>query len=134
MIVSGSFDETVRVWDVKTDKCLKVLSSHSDHVTAVNFNKDESLIVSSSYDGLCRIWDANMGHCVKTLIDDENPPVSFVKFSPNATLKTKKKHCNFEVEIAEARQPFEEEESKRNTRVVPTNVMLPSNSWGKGCC
>nr|GEW73482.1 retrovirus-related Pol polyprotein from transposon TNT 1-94 [Tanacetum cinerariifolium] len=49
-------------------------------------NRDGSLIVSSSYDGLCRIWDANTGNCVKTLIDDENPRVSFVKFSPNATL------------------------------------------------
>ncbi|KAK3026765.1 hypothetical protein RJ639_040304 [Escallonia herrerae] len=83
MIVSGSFDETVRVWDVKTGKCLKVLPAHSDPVTAVNFNRDGSLIVSSSYDGLCRIWDASTGHCMKTLIDDESPPVSFVKFSPN---------------------------------------------------
>lgn len=83
MIVSGSFDETVRVWDVKTGKCLKVLPAHSDPVTAVNFNRDGTLIVSSSYDGLCRIWDASTGHCMKTLIDDENPPVSFVKFSPN---------------------------------------------------
>uniref|UniRef100_J3LSC6 Uncharacterized protein n=1 Tax=Oryza brachyantha TaxID=4533 RepID=J3LSC6_ORYBR len=32
------------------------------------------MIVSGSYDGLCRI---------KTLIDDESPPVSFAKFSPN---------------------------------------------------
>ena len=23
------------------------------------------------------------GQCLKTLIDDDNPPVSFVKFSPN---------------------------------------------------
>ncbi|KAK4346716.1 hypothetical protein RND71_033055 [Anisodus tanguticus] len=83
MLVSGSFDETVRLWDVKTGKCLKVLPAHSDPVTAVNFNRDGSLIVSSSYDGLCRIWDASTGHCMKTIIDDENPPVSFVKFSPN---------------------------------------------------
>uniref|UniRef100_A0A6N2LBP0 WDR5-like beta-propeller domain-containing protein n=1 Tax=Salix viminalis TaxID=40686 RepID=A0A6N2LBP0_SALVM len=83
MIVSGSFDETVRIWDVKSGKCLKVLPAHSDPVTCVDFNRDGSLIVSSSYDGLCRIWDAGTGHCIKTLIDDENPPVSFVKFSPN---------------------------------------------------
>merc|ERR1712129_255551 len=38
---------------------------------------------SSSYDGLCRIWDTASGQCLKTLIDDDNPPVSFVKFSPN---------------------------------------------------
>ncbi|XP_023376823.1 WD repeat-containing protein 5 [Pteropus vampyrus] len=49
----------------------------------VHFNRDGSLIVSSSYDGLCRIWDTASGQCLKTLIDDDNPPVSFVKFSPN---------------------------------------------------
>ena len=33
---------------------------------------------------LCsRIWDTASGQCLKTLVDDENPPVSFVKFSPN---------------------------------------------------
>ena len=30
-----------------------------------------------------RIWDTTSGQCLKTLIDDDNPPVSFVKFSPN---------------------------------------------------
>ncbi|RXH75517.1 hypothetical protein DVH24_030238 [Malus domestica] len=83
MIVSGSFDETVRIWDVKTGKCLKVLPAHFDPVTAVDFNRDGSVIVSSSYDGLCRTWDASTGHCTKTLIDDENPPVSYVKFAPH---------------------------------------------------
>lgn len=33
--------------------------------------------------GLCRIWDADNGTCGRTLIDDENPPVSFVRFTPN---------------------------------------------------
>ncbi len=101
------FDESVRIWDVKTGKCLKTLPAHSDPVSAVHFNRDGSLIVSSSYDGLwywycrslldkstpflltnwsfsfSRIWDTASGQCLKTLIDDDNPPVSFVKFSPN---------------------------------------------------
>lgn len=29
------FDESVRIWDVKTGKCLKTLPAHSDPVTAV---------------------------------------------------------------------------------------------------
>ena len=41
------------------------------------------MIVSGSYDGVCRIWDAASGQCLKALVDDDNPPVSFVKFSPN---------------------------------------------------
>ena len=62
------FDESVRIWDVKTGKCLKTLPAHSDPVSAVDFNRDGTLIVSSSYDGLCRIWDTASGQCLKTLI------------------------------------------------------------------
>ena len=46
------FDESIRVWDVRTGKCLKTLPAHSDPVSAVHFNRDGSLIVSSSYDGM----------------------------------------------------------------------------------
>ena len=51
MQVSGSFDETVRLWEVKTCECTNTLPSHSYPVTAVHFNIDSTLIVSSSYDG-----------------------------------------------------------------------------------
>lgn len=77
MIASGSFDETVRIWEVKSGKCLRVLPAHSEPVTAVDFNRGGGLLVSSSYDGLCRIWDSATGRCMKTLIDDESPPVSY---------------------------------------------------------
>ena len=32
----NQFDESVRIWDVKTGKCLKTLPAHSDPVTAVS--------------------------------------------------------------------------------------------------
>jgi len=83
LVASGSFDESLRVWDAKTARCLKILPAHSDPVSGVHFSYDGTLIVSGSYDGLCRIWDTATGQCLKTLIDDDNPPVSFVKFSPN---------------------------------------------------
>lgn len=83
VLASGSFDETVRVWEVRSGKCLRVLPAHSEPVTAVDFDRAGDMIVSGSYDGLCRVWDSATGHCVKTLIDDESPPVSFAKFSPN---------------------------------------------------
>ncbi len=49
----------------------------------MDFSRDGTLIVSSSFDGLCRIWNAESGHCLKTVLDDKNPPVAFVRFSPN---------------------------------------------------
>lgn len=30
-----------------------------------------------------RLWDSGSGRCLKTLVDNDNPPVTSVKFSPN---------------------------------------------------
>ena len=75
MIASGSFDESIRLWDVKKGKCLRVLPAHSDPVTSVGFNKDGTLIVSGSYDGLLRLWDTSTGQCLKTIVDVNTSPV-----------------------------------------------------------
>lgn len=83
LIVSGAFDDTVRVWDVKTGKAVHVIRAHTMPVTSVHFNRDGSLIVSGSHDGSCKIWDAASGSLLKILIDDKVPAVSFAKFSPN---------------------------------------------------
>ncbi|CAN1170150.1 COMPASS-like H3K4 histone methylase component WDR5A [Linum perenne] len=76
-LIVSSFYESVRVWDVKSGKCLRAFPAHSDPVTIVDFDRDGSLIVSRSYDGLCRIWNSGTGNCMKNLIDEESPPVSF---------------------------------------------------------
>jgi COMPASS component SWD3 len=83
LIVSGSFDETVRIWDVKQGTC-KVLFAHSEPVSSVCFNKDGSLVVSSGYDGLIRIWDSSTGQCHKTLIDESNSAIAYTSFTPNS--------------------------------------------------
>lgn len=83
LIVTGSFDETVKLWDVRTGDCISTLPAHSDPVTAVDFNRDGTCIVSSSHDGLMRIWDVATGECLKTIYAEKNPPVTFVKYAPN---------------------------------------------------
>lgn len=70
LLISGSFDETVKIWDVRNGTCVKTLPAHSDPVSAVAFNRDGVLITSSSYDGLIRIWDTGSGSCVKTLVGE----------------------------------------------------------------
>ncbi|OUC49136.1 putative WD domain, G-beta repeat protein [Trichinella nativa] len=79
----SGFDETLRIWDVSTGTLISTLAAHPDPLTAVHYNRDGSLICTSSYDGAIRIWDANTGECVKSLIDEDNTPVSYAKFSPN---------------------------------------------------
>nr|GMD56730.1 COMPASS-like H3K4 histone methylase component WDR5A [Ipomoea batatas] len=90
-IATASDDKTARIWDVATGCLVKTLSGHTNYVFCLNYNHQSNLLVSGSFDETVRVWDvksgkvwdASTGHCMKTLIDDENPPVSFVKFSPN---------------------------------------------------
>jgi WD40 repeat protein len=50
LVVSGSKDKTLRLWDVASGKCVKTLEGHSDPVTSVCFSKDDKLVVSGSDD------------------------------------------------------------------------------------
>ncbi|KAG6834127.1 hypothetical protein H0H93_011673, partial [Arthromyces matolae] len=57
-IVSGSDDQSVRVWDASTGKELKVLEGHTGWVNSVAFSSDGSRILSGSEDQSVRVWDA----------------------------------------------------------------------------
>ncbi|KAK4845540.1 hypothetical protein QYF36_006280 [Acer negundo] len=56
-LLSSSVDNTVRLWQVGSNHCLKVFS-HSNYVTCVQFNPvDDNYFISGSIDGKVRIWN-----------------------------------------------------------------------------
>ncbi len=82
--LTGGFDGTVKLWDLRSGRVARSIVGHSDPVTCVHFNeKDAGLLLSSSFDGLARVWDLRSGHCLRTIVQDSNPPVGCAKFSPN---------------------------------------------------
>lgn len=83
MLVSGSYDEAVYLWDVRTARVMRKLPAHSDPVGGVDFVRDGSLVVSCSSDGLIRVWDVATGQCLRTFFHEDTPPVVSVRFSPN---------------------------------------------------
>lgn len=83
MLVSGSYDEAVYLWDVRSARVMKSLPAHSDPVGGIDVVWDGTLIASCATDGLIRIWDTATGQCLRTLVHEDNPPVTSVKFSPN---------------------------------------------------
>jgi len=83
MLVSGSYDEAVFLWDVRAARVMRSLPAHSDPVGGVDFVRDGTLIVSCANDGLIRVWDTATGQCLRTIVHEDNAAVSSVRFSPN---------------------------------------------------
>ena len=50
LIVSGSFDESMRLWDSRMRRCVRVTPCHSEPVTSVSFSNDGTFIMSASYE------------------------------------------------------------------------------------
>ena len=50
--MSGSYDETIFIWDVRTARVLRSLPAHSDPVGGIDFVRDGTLVASCSSDGL----------------------------------------------------------------------------------
>jgi len=65
LLVTGSFDRTIRIWDVDTAECLSVLVGHAACVRAVQF--DNAKLVSGSMDHTLKIWNLRTGACIRTL-------------------------------------------------------------------
>ncbi|KIW49837.1 hypothetical protein PV05_11482 [Exophiala xenobiotica] len=83
MLVSGSYDEAVFLWDVRAGRVMRKLPAHSDPVRGVDFLRDGTMVCSCSSDGLIRVWDAGTGQCLKTLVDEDRRQVTSVQFTPN---------------------------------------------------
>lgn len=65
--VSGSADNTVRVWDLETGRCVFTLGGHNGVVYGVAVSADGRVAVSGSVDATLKVWDLETGVCLNTL-------------------------------------------------------------------
>ena len=72
IIVSGSTEKVLRVWDPRTCQKLMKLKGHSDNVKALVVSRDGSQCLSASSDGTIRLWSIGQQRCVVTMrVHDE---------------------------------------------------------------
>jgi WD40 repeat protein len=66
-LASGSWDQTIRLWDTQNGQCLQVLQGHTGQIYSLNFKPDGQILMSSSYDQTVRFWDVQTGRCLKVI-------------------------------------------------------------------
>ncbi|WP_445638558.1 WD40 domain-containing protein [Nostoc sp. DSM 114161] len=81
-LASGSFDKTIKLWDVSTGKAIKTLTGHSSSVISVGFSPDGKTLASGSFDKTIKLWDVSTGKAIKTLTGHSSSVIS-VGFSPD---------------------------------------------------
>ncbi|XP_038203355.1 F-box/WD repeat-containing protein 7 [Arvicola amphibius] len=64
-IVSGSDDNTLKVWSAVTGKCLRTLVGHTGGVWSSQMR--DNIIISGSTDRTLKVWNAETGECIHTL-------------------------------------------------------------------
>ncbi|KAI0041923.1 WD40 repeat-like protein [Auriscalpium vulgare] len=83
-IVSGSKDETVRIWDAETGQPVGTpLEGHVGWVWSVAFSPDGRRVVSGLADKTIRIWDTETGKPVGRPLEGHTALVGSVAFSSN---------------------------------------------------
>ena len=79
-LVSGSDDNTIKLWDVQTGGVVKTFHGHTQWVYSVSISSDCTTVASGSLDHTIRLWDIQTEEC-HHVIEQQNP-VKHVRFSP----------------------------------------------------
>jgi F-box and WD-40 domain protein CDC4 len=66
-LVSGSYDNTVRVWKISTGETLHRLQGHAMKVYSVVLDHKRNRCISGSMDNFVKIWSLTTGACLFTL-------------------------------------------------------------------
>ena len=82
LIAVGSWDTTVKIWDVFSQKRVKVLKGHRTSVQACAYAPSGRHIVSAALDGEVKVWSTKSGTAVGT-ITGHSGPVTALSYTPS---------------------------------------------------
>ncbi|HEY9695382.1 MAG TPA: WD40 repeat domain-containing protein [Oculatellaceae cyanobacterium] len=66
-LASGSDDQTIKLWNIKTGQLLRTINAHKDRVTSVAFTPNGKILTASDQENTIKLWNFNNGELLTTL-------------------------------------------------------------------
>uniref|UniRef100_A0A8C3YHD8 F-box domain-containing protein n=1 Tax=Catagonus wagneri TaxID=51154 RepID=A0A8C3YHD8_9CETA len=63
-LLSGSYDLSIRYWDLKSGACIRIFSGHQGTITCMDVHKNR--LASGAKDCQVKEWDIDTGKCLRT--------------------------------------------------------------------
>ncbi|OUM64140.1 hypothetical protein PIROE2DRAFT_69297 [Piromyces sp. E2] len=82
VLVSGSYDHTVRIWNISTGENTFVLRGHREKVYSIGYSPELQKAASGSMDFNVRVWCTTTGECLFNL-EGHSSLVGLLEISPN---------------------------------------------------
>jgi serine/threonine protein kinase len=133
MLASGSFDNTIKLWEIKTGNLIKTLEGHTYWVNSVAFSPDGEILASGSWDWTIKLWDIKTGKLLKTL-KGHTDAVNSVAFSPDGDILASGSEDNtiklWEIKTGNLIKTLEgHTDAVNSVAFSPDGDILASGSW-----
>lgn len=69
-LITASLDNTIKLWDVKTGKCIRTQFGHIEGVWSIA--ADTFRIISGAHDKSIKVWDLQNGQCMHTFVNSSS--------------------------------------------------------------
>ncbi|NXA06111.1 FBW10 protein, partial [Sapayoa aenigma] len=66
LLLTASFDLSIRCWNIHSGACMKIFNGHYGTITCLDSHKEQ--FVSGAGDGMVKVWSLKSGRCLNTLM------------------------------------------------------------------
>ncbi len=81
-VLTGSGDNSARLWNPNTGEQLHILQGHTSYITSLAYSPDGKTVITGSWDETARLWDVETGEPLH-ILQGHTGYISSVAFSPD---------------------------------------------------